>query len=495
MNQEIKVRFAPSPTGFLHIGGVRTALFNWLFARSKGGKFILRIEDTDQDRSTDESIREIIESMLWLGLNWDEGPYRQTQRQDLYRSKIDKLFKEDKAYRCYCLPEDLEQRKKEAMKQGLKPKYDGRCRNRTDFPEDQSYVIRFKSPEDGFVVVNDLLRGKVVFDNKELDDFILVRSDESHTYNFVVVVDDAEMRITHVIRGDDHLSNTPRQALMFDALGYTRPQFAHISMILGEDKTRLSKRHGATSALAYRDMGFLPQALINYLLRLGWSYGDQEIFSQEEMIKLFSLDSITTSAAVFNPEKLSWLNQYYLKTLPVEEIAERWKPILVQEKIFEEKFKNLINTVQKNPNPEGMIPMPSKLTGQHIGAIIPSLRERSKTLVEMAHASAFFFKDDLEFDEKAKNKFLKPEVAPLLEIVIEELSKLNDFADKEEEIESILKGIVEKEGLKLGKLAQPIRVALTGKTVSPGIYDVITLLGRTRTLKRLKEAVDFIKKI
>jgi glutamyl-tRNA synthetase len=493
MNQEIKVRFAPSPTGFLHIGGVRTALFNWLFARSTGAKFILRIEDTDQERSTDESIREIIESMLWLGLNWDEGPYRQTQRQDLYRSKIDKLFKEDKAYRCYCSPEDLEQRKKEAMKKGLKPKYDGHCRSRTDCPDDQPYVIRFRSPEEGSVVVDDLLRGKVIFDNKELDDIILLRSDGSPTYNFVVVVDDAEMGITHVIRGDDHLSNTPRQVLLFDALGYTRPKFAHISMILGEDKTRLSKRHGATSALAYRDMGYLPQALINYLLRLGWSYRDQEIFSQEEMIKLFSLDSITTSAAVFNPEKLSWLNQHYLKTLPLEEISERWKPILAKENIFEEKFDNLIDVVQENPSSGGMIPMPSKLTSQHIEAIIPSLRERSKTLVEMAHSSAFFFKNELDFDEKAKNKFLKPDVAPLLKMVIEELSHLNEFTGKEAEIESIVKSIVEKEGLKLGKLAQPIRVALTGKTVSPGIYDVITLLGRTRTLKRLNEALEFIK--
>ncbi len=493
MNQEIKVRFAPSPTGYLHIGGVRTALFNWLFARGKGGKFILRIEDTDQDRSTDESIKEIIESMLWLGLNWDEGPYRQTQRQDLYRSKINELFEAGKAYRCYCSPEDLEQRKKEAMKQGFKPKYDGRCRSRTNHPDDQPYVIRFKSPEEGSVVVDDLLRGKVVFDNKELDDMILLRSDGSPTYNFVVVVDDAEMGITHVIRGDDHLSNTPRQALLFDSLGYNRPQFAHISMILGEDKTRLSKRHGATSALAYRDMGYLPQALINYLLRLGWSHGDQEIFSQEEMIKFFSLESITTSAAVFNPEKLSWLNQHYLKTLPIEEIAEHWKPILAKEKIIEEKFDDLINVIQENPNPDSMIPMPSKLTSRHIEAIIPSLRERSKTLVEMAHASEFFFKDDLDFDEKAKNKFLKPEVAPLLEMVIEGLSNLNDFTEKEAEIESIIKGIVEKEGLKLGKLAQPIRVALTGKTVSPGIYDVITLLGRTRTLKRLNEALSFIR--
>jgi glutamyl-tRNA synthetase len=493
MNQEIKVRFAPSPTGFLHIGGVRTALFNWLFARSTGGKFILRIEDTDQDRSTDESIREIIESMLWLGLNWDEGPYRQTQRQDLYRSKIDELFKEDKAYRCYCSPEDLEQRKKEAMKKGLKAKYDGRCRSRTDCPDDQPHVIRFRSPEEGSVVVDDLLRGKVVFDNKELDDMILLRSDGSPTYNFVVVVDDAEMGITHVIRGDDHLSNTPRQALLFDALGYTRPKFAHISMILGEDKTRLSKRHGATSALAYRDMGYLPQALINYLVRLGWSHGDQEIFSQEEMFESFSLESITTSAAVFNPEKLSWLNQHYLKTLPIEEIAERWKPILVKENIFEEKFDSLIDAVQENPNPKDMIPIPDKLASQNFEAIILALRERSKTLVEMAQASEFYFKEDLAFDEKAKNKFLKPEVAPLLEMVVEELSHFDDFTEKEAEIESIVKGIVEKEGLKLGKLAQPIRVALTGKTVSPGIYDVITLLGRTRTLKRLNEALDFIK--
>ncbi len=283
MTEEVRVRFAPSPTGFLHIGGVRTALFNWLFARHHKGKFILRIEDTDRERSTEDSIREIIESMQWLGLDWDEGPFRQMERQSLYRSKVDQLLSEKKAYLCYCTAEELDHRRKMAQDQGAKPKYDGKCRGRTDHPKGQPHVIRFKCPQEGQVVVKDLLRGNVTFDLAEQDDFILFRTDGTPTYNFVVVVDDADMRITHVIRGDDHLSNTPRQALMYDALGFPRPKFAHISMILGSDKSRLSKRHGATSTLVYRDMGYLPDALINYLARLGWSHGDQELFTQQEM--------------------------------------------------------------------------------------------------------------------------------------------------------------------------------------------------------------------
>ena len=274
MTEEVRVRFAPSPTGFLHIGGVRTALFNWLFARHFNGKFILRIEDTDHERSTEDSIQEIIESMQWLGLDWDEGPFRQTARENLYKEKVDQLLKEGKAYLCYCTAEELEHRRKMAQDQGAKPKYDGKCRNRTEFPAGAPHVIRFKCPQEGNVVINDILRGNVSFDLAEQDDFILFRTDGSPTYNFVVVVDDEDMRISHVIRGDDHLSNTPRQALMYDALGFTRPQFAHISMILGEDKSRLSKRHGATATLAYRDMGYLPNALINFLARLGWSHGD-----------------------------------------------------------------------------------------------------------------------------------------------------------------------------------------------------------------------------
>ena len=462
----VKVRFAPSPTGFLHIGGVRTALFNWLFARNHGGEFVLRIEDTDLSRSTEESIQEILESMRWLGLDWDEGPFRQTERQEIYSQKVEQLLKAGKAYPCFCTPEELDKKRSEAQKAGLKPKYDGTCRDRSDIPEGAPSVIRFKAPLEGSVVVDDLLRGKVVFDITELDDLIIQRTDGTPTYNFVVVVDDSEMGITHVIRGDDHLSNTPRQCLLYDALDFQRPQFSHISMILGQDKTRLSKRHGATSALAYRDMGYLPDAMINYLARLGWSHGDQEIFSREELIKHFSFDSVNTSAAIFDADKLSWVNEQYIQSTPPEELAKHLEPHLVKTGVLQEGH--------------GLSP-------QEIAKVVPCLNQRAKTLVEMAEKSAFFFRKEVEFDEKAKNKFLTDESKPLLEKVVAGLTALDEFSA--ENIETLFKKIVEEEGLKLGKLAQPVRVALTGNTVSPGIYDVILLLGKDECLKRLKEIV------
>ena len=465
MSEIIKVSFAPSPTGFLHIGGVRTALFNWLFARHHGGKFILRIEDTDISRSTEESIQEILESMRWLGLDWDEGPFRQTERQEIYTKKIMHLLSTGKAYHCYCTPEELDQKRNDAQKAGLKPKYDGTCRKRTDTPK-KPYVVRFKAPKEGSVVVEDMLRGKVIFDIAELDDLIIQRTDGTPTYNFVVVVDDSEMGITHVIRGDDHLSNTPRQCLLYDALDFKRPRFSHISMILGQDKTRLSKRHGATSALAYRDMGYMPDAMINYLARLGWSHGDQEIFSREEMIEYFSFESVHTSAAVFDADKLSWLNEHYIKSTPTQELAKHLEPHLVKTKVL-----------QKDHG----------LSWQEIARVVPCLNERSKTLLEMAEKSAFFFKKQVEFDEKARNKFLTDEAKPLIEKIITELAALESYSL--ENIESLFKKIVEEEGMKLGKLAQPVRVALTGATVSPGIYDVILLLGKEETLKRLKNVV------
>ncbi len=462
MSAPVKVRFAPSPTGFLHIGGVRTALFNWLFARNQGGQFVLRIEDTDLSRSTEESIEEILESMRWLGLDWDEGPFRQTERQEIYTQKVEQLLSAGKAYRCYCTPEVLDQKRSEAQKAGLKPKYDGTCRERSDFPEGAPSVIRFKAPLEGSVIVDDLLRGKIIFDITELDDLIIQRTDGTPTYNFVVVVDDSEMGITHVIRGDDHLSNTPRQCLLYDALEFTRPQFSHISMILGQDKSRLSKRHGATSALAYRDMGYLPDAMINYLARLGWSHGDQEIFSREELIQHFSFDSVNTSAAIFDADKLSWVNEQYIQSTPPEDLAQHLEPHLIK---------------------SGILPEGHGLSPQEIAKVIPCLNQRAKTLIEMAEKSAFFFKKEVEFDEKARNKFLTDDAKPLLEKVIAGLSALEDFSA--ENIESLFKNIVEEEGMKLGKLAQPVRVALTGTTVSPGIYDVILLLGKEETIKRL----------
>ena len=463
----VKVRFAPSPTGFLHIGGVRTALFNWLFARNHGGKFVLRIEDTDLSRSTEESIQEILESMRWLGLDWDEGPFRQTERQEIYSQKVEQLLKAGKAYPCFCTPEELDKKRSEAQKAGLKPKYDGTCRDRSDIPEGAPSVIRFKAPLEGSVVVDDLLRGKVVFDITELDDLIIQRTDGTPTYNFVVVVDDSEMGITHVIRGDDHLSNTPRQCLLYDALDFIRPQFSHISMILGQDKTRLSKRHGATSALAYRDMGYLPDAMINYLARLGWSHGDQEIFSREELIKHFSFDSVNTSAAIFDADKLSWVNEQYIQSTPPEELAKHLEPHLVKTGVLQEGH--------------GLSP-------QEIAKVVPCLNQRAKTLVEMAEKSAFFFRKEVEFDEKAKNKFLTDESKPLLAKVVAGLTALDEFSA--ENIETLFKKIVEEEGLKLGKLAQPVRVALTGTTVSPGIYDVVLLLGKEECLKRLGNVIN-----
>ncbi len=469
MNDSVKVRFAPSPTGTLHIGGVRTALFNWLFARHHGGKFVLRIEDTDVSRSTDESIQEILDAMQWLGLNWDEGPFRQMERQDVYKEKVEFLLEKGKAYRCYCTPEDLDKRRQEAQKKGLKPKYDGTCRNRADQPEGVPFVIRFKAPLEGSVIIHDLLRGQIAFDNQEMDDLIIQRTDGTPTYNFVVVVDDADMGMTHVIRGDDHLSNTPRQALLYEALEVPQPKFAHISMILGADKARLSKRHGATSVLAYRDMGYLPGAVINYLVRLGWSHGDQEIFTQEELIQHFTLENITTSAAVFNPEKLLWLNQEYIKNTPPLELAPHWEPILVKENIL--------------PEDHG-------LSLEAIARPIPALNQRAQTLVEMAQKSGFYFKTDLEFDEKARAKFLTPEAKPHLELLIAKLVNLNEFS--EATLETAFKEVIEQADIKLGKLAQPVRIALTGKKESPGIYEVLHLLGKDVSISRLNNAIAWI---
>ena len=472
MKDEIRVRFAPSPTGFLHIGGVRTALFNWLFARHHGGKFILRIEDTDHSRSTQESIDEILESLRWLGLDWDEGPFRQTERQTLYSEKVDVLLKEGKAYRCYCSPEELDQRRTEAQAKGLKPKYNGLCRDRADQPKGAPFVIRFKAPLEGTVEVEDMLRGVVRFDNQELDDLIIQRTDGTPTYNFVVVVDDADMGVTHVIRGDDHLSNTPRQVHLYDGLGFPRPKFGHISMILGADKSRLSKRHGATSALAYRDMGYLPDALINYLARLGWSHGDQEIFTREEMISHFTLESVTTSAAVFNPEKLLWLNQQYIQSAPPSSLAKILEPILVREKIL--------------PEDHG-------LRAEELERPIPHLNKRSDTLVEMAKKSAFYFKEEVEFDEKVRTKFLTAEIKPRIQELTDKLESLAECTS--EGVEAAFKEVSEQADITRGYLAPTVRVALTGRKESPGIYDVVLLLGRDRTLSRLKSALAWIEKL
>jgi len=465
----VRVRFAPSPTGYLHIGGVRTALFNWLFARHHGGVFILRIEDTDRSRSTEEAIQVIEEGMRWLDLNWDEGPYRQTDRLDLYRQHADRLSKEGKTYWCDCSPEQLEARRAEALSKGLTPKYDGRCRDR-GLSAGPSRALRFRAPQTGQTIVEDLIKGTVVFDNAQLDDLILVRADGFPTYNFCVVVDDADMKITHVIRGDDHLNNTPRQMHLYYAFRYSPPKFAHLSMILGPDKTRLSKRHGATSVLAYREMGYLPEALVNYLSRLSWSSGDQEIFSLRELVDKFSLEAVGKSAAVFNPDKLLWLNAHYIHIGDLNRLIALLKPFLVL---------------------EGLIKEGQRLDEAWFKKIVLALKERSRTLVEMAQSASYFFKEEIELDPKAKEKFLKPSVRPLFEKLIERLETVATFDPAA--IEKIFKELIAAASIKLGDLAQPVRVALTGRTVSPGIYEVMELLGKERTLARLKKAVSLIE--
>jgi glutamyl-tRNA synthetase len=467
--EKIRVRFAPSPTGHLHIGGGRTALFNWLFAKHNDGTFILRIEDTDRDRSTEEYIDSIMEGMRWLNLDWEEGPYRQTDRFNVYRDYADKLLKDGKAYHCYCSPEELEQRRQEALAQGKSLKYDGRCRDLKGPVPGRKPVVRFKMPQEGGIVVNDLIRGGITFDNALIDDLIIVRSDGTPTYNFTVVVDDVDMKITHVIRGDDHLNNTPKQIHIYSALGYEIPLFAHLPMILGSDKARLSKRHGATSVTAYKEMGYLPEALVNYLVRLGWSYGDQEVFTIDELIKYFSFDNVGKSAAVFNPEKLLWLNSQYIIACPSEKLVSLVKPFLIKEGI----------TV------DGQFPDEVWLS-----KAIDTLKERSRTLMELAQSLRYYIADDVEYNEKAKEKFLQDKYLANLIEVKELLATLDRF--DAQEIEKVFIAIGEKLHIKLGNIAQPVRVALTGKTESPGIFEVIELVGKEKTMKRLDKAIRTI---
>lgn len=461
----VRVRFAPSPTGALHIGGVRTAIFNWLFARHHNGKFILRIEDTDRTRSTEESIAEILDAMKWLGLDLDEGPFRQSDRLSIYQTYAQKLLGLGKVYKCYCTQDELERRRKEAEKQGKVYRYEGTCRNLKSPPSDKPYAIRLMTPEVGGIEVQDLIRGTIVFDAKEIDDFIIQKTDGFPTYNFAVVIDDATMDITHVIRGDDHIANTPKQVLVYKALSQEIPEFAHVSTILGSDKAKLSKRHGATSVIAYREMGYLPEALVNFLARLGWSYGDQEIFSKEELIEKFTLENVGKSPAVFNPEKLLWLNGWYMRNKSAHEIAELVIPFL--------KKKGF------------------KLTADaRLIKIINILRERAKTLVELANSADYFFVDEVKYEEAARKKFLTPEVLPIFEALIERLSSLDEFTVPE--LQKIFEEITEKRGLKLVQIAQPVRVALTGGTVSPGIFEVMEILGKEKVIERLKRTISHI---
>jgi glutamyl-tRNA synthetase len=463
VSRPVRSRFAPSPTGFLHIGGVRTALFSWLQARRHGGQFILRIEDTDRARSTEEAIQVILDGMEWLGLRADEGPLYQTDRFDRYAEVAEQLRAQGNAYHCYCSKEELDEMRAAQMARGEKPRYDGRCRDRKEPKPGVPPVLRFRTPDEGEVVVDDKVFGRVVFENRELDDLVLLRSDGVPTYNFSVVVDDMDMGITHVVRGDDHLNNTPRQINMYRALGAEPPVFAHVPMILGPDGAKLSKRHGAVSVLQYRQEGYLPEALLNYLVRLGWSHGDQEIFSIEEMIRLFDIADVNKSASSFNPEKLLWLNQHYIKEAPAARLAIdlQWQ----LERLGVETAG-----------------------GPPLEAVAEAYRERAKTLHEMAQAALFFFQDFEAYHDKAAEKHLGPESKEPLRRLRDGLAKLEDW--RAEAVHALVQAISDDLGLKMGKVAQPLRVAVSGGPVSPPIDITVALLGKETTLARLDRALE-----
>jgi glutamyl-tRNA synthetase len=464
-NQAVVTRFPPSPTGFLHVGNARTAIFNWLYARHMKGKFILRIEDTDTQRSTQAAIDVIFDSLEWLGIDWDEGPYYQTQRLDIYQRHLERLIESGRAYYCTCSPDEIETMRQKAMATGGKPKYDGTCREK-GLPKTPGAVIRFKAPLAGTTVVEDVIKGNIVFQNDELDDFILCRSDGIPTYNFAVVIDDITMAVNTVIRGDDHVMNTPKQILIYHALSCPLPIFGHVPMVLGTDKSRFSKRHGAVSVSAYRDMGILPDAMLNYLVRLGWSHGDQEFFTRRELIEVFDLEHIGRAASVFDAEKLLSLNAEHIRAAAADKLVAPLQPFL-------------------------------KLRGVDIAdsgllrKVIETLQARSKTLEDMADRAMFYFIDEISYEQQAAKKFLKPSTAEALNLLIDQLESLEYFS--EENLENAFKAVMDQTGLKLGKIAQPVRVALTGKTASPGIFEVTAILGRKKVISRLQKAIRFIE--
>ena len=458
-------RFAPSPTGYLHVGGARTALFSWLYAKKNAGKFILRIEDTDLERSTQESVDAILEGMNWLGLDYDEGPYYQTKRFDLYKEVVAQLVAEGKAYKCFCTVEEVDAMREAQAAAGEKPRYNGMWRDRTDHPTDKPFVIRFKNPQSGTVVIDDLIKGRIEIANSELDDLIIARSDGTPTYNLTVVVDDWKMGITHVIRGDDHVNNTPRQMNILAALGADIPKYAHVPMILGDDGKRLSKRHGAVGVMQYRDNGFLPEALLNYLVRLGWSHGDQEIFSKDELVQLFDLDSCNRAPSAFNTDKLIWLNQHYMKTLPPEQVAKQleWH----------------IATQQLDIS-----------TGPALTELVKAQAERVKTLKELVEVSRYFYEDFSEFDAEAAKKHLRPVALEPLQAVQANLAALADWS--QEAVHHVINATAEQLGVGMGKIGMPLRVAATGGGNSPALDITLALIGKQRTLARLQQAVDFV---
>ena len=463
---KIKTRFAPSPTGYLHVGGARTALYSWLFARNHGGEFVLRIEDTDLERSTPEAIEAIMDGMNWLSLEWDEGPYFQTKRFDRYNAVIDEMLAAGTAYKCYCSKERLEALREEQMAKGEKPRYDGRCRHGHEHhADDEPCVVRFANPEEGSVVFDDQIRGPIEFSNQELDDLIIRRTDGSPTYNFCVVVDDWDMEITHVIRGEDHINNTPRQINILTALNAPVPVYAHVSMINGDDGKKLSKRHGAVSVMQYRDDGYLPEALLNYLVRLGWSSGDQEIFSREEMIKLFSLGAVSKSASAFNTEKLQWLNHHYINSLAPEYVATHLQWHIEQENI-------------------------DTRNGPQLAELVKLLGERCKTLKEMAASCRYFYEDFAEFDADAAKKHLRPVARQPLEVVRDKLAAISDWTA--ENVHHAIQATADELEVGMGKVGMPLRVAVTGAGHSPALDVTVHAIGKSRSVERINKALDFI---
>lgn len=465
---KVRTRFPPSPTGALHLGGARTALFNWLFARHHNGAFVLRLEDTDRQRSKDEYVNSILQALEWLGLDWDEGPFSQTQRFERYRQVIDDMVAKGRAYWCHCSPETLKEKREQAMAQGKKPMYDGTCRELGLGPAPGA-VVRFKGPRTGTTVYNDLVKGPIAFEHTELDDLVILKSDGAPTYHLAVVVDDVDMDITHVIRGDDHVSNTPRQILLYQAMDAPLPLFGHVPMILGADKSRLSKRHGATSVVDYKDMGYLPEAMINALARLGWSHGDQEIFSLEELIQYFNLDAVGKSPAVFDQDKLLRMNARYIQKTGVERLMELLEPTLVEKGIALDQAGR-----------------------DRLRQALPELNTRAKTLLELAQGAEPFLVEEPDFDPKAAKKFLTPATAPVIEKVRSLVETLG--VDNHEAMETAFRDLAEEMGVKLVGVAQPVRVSLTGRTASPGIFEVMSILGVESVLARLDRASALARK-
>lgn len=463
----VRTRFAPSPTGYLHIGGARTALFCWLYARAQDGQFVLRIEDTDRERSTDASVKAILDSMEWLQLTPDEGPFYQTDRFDRCREVVDQLLQQGHAYHCYCSPQELQQMRDEAMERQEKPRYNGYWRDRKDTPPaGVKPVVRFRNPETGSVVIDDLVKGRIEISNSELDDLVIMRSDGTPTYNMIVVVDDFDMSITHVIRGDDHINNTPRQINILKAMGATLPEYAHLPMILGEDKKRMSKRHGAVSVMQYHDEGYLPEALLNYLVRLGWSHEDQEIFSMEEMVKLFTLEAVNKSGSVFNKEKLDWVNQQHMQAMPADELGQRLKPYA-----------------------ESVVAGAAADAGK-LAAVAELHKDRVSTLKQMAEESHYFFKAPSEYDAKAAAKQLTAAATGPLSEIRNRLAKLEGWEPAA--IEQEVKSVVEDLGIGFGKLGLPLRVALTGNTKSPALEQTVAVIGRDESVARLDAALEYV---